>query len=172
MKSSFALISKISLLVAYAILAVAAYYFKNETAVIICDLTKKIFVLLLLKEIFYSSNTLFRKLFFLSAAIFTMGLLFKILHWPYATELILISLLSVCVFIIPYYLKINEPLMLRILKPAFLFTITLFTLMRILHWPGLLPMMLLNELTIVVGLLALIVFPSFTNENNEQGLLK
>jgi gliding motility-associated GldL-like protein len=80
-------------------------------------------------------SKIFRSLFALCIAIVVVGALMKILHWPYANELLLAGFLSTILFYSVRSLLKRPKRWLDLLKWGWVVSICIVSPFRIFHWP-------------------------------------
>ncbi|MBK8847635.1 MAG: hypothetical protein IPO27_14265 [Bacteroidetes bacterium] len=156
----------------YATLAGLSYFYSNNIAGQVCAIIKIFFLFLILKEIVLEKNSFYRAMLMVSISVFLIGLLFKVQHWPMAAEMITVSLFSICIFVIPFYLKRKENPMPRISKTVFVISFLVSILFKLLHFPFSTHISLINEVIFLGGIVAFILSPPGTDGQKESGLLK
>jgi hypothetical protein len=74
----------------------------------------------------------------LVGAIFTIGLLFKFMHWPYAFELLIVSLGGIAIALLEYAIRSrkSKPLTQNLIYPLLGVVYVLGMLFKVMHWPG------------------------------------
>ena len=74
----------------------------------------------------------------LVGAIFTIGLLFKFMHWPYAGELLIASLGGIAIALLEYAIRNRKSKSLTrdLIYPLLGIVYVLGMLFKVMHWPG------------------------------------
>ena len=106
------------------------------------------------------------------SSIFLIGLLFKILSWPYGSVLIIISasIISTLYFVVAFYLFCdknikNQKLSLSITSGIFLSIIPLGVLFKIMYWPGAQNLLLIGS--ILASILYAIIYYFNSKANHD-----
>ena len=122
-------------------------------------------------------NTLLMNLSILGGGMLLMlGVLFKVLHWPYASILLLIGFSIITAIFLPVllFVKVKEATSFKekaiyILGVFALLIFELSTLFKILHWPGAAALILVGSVLLVSVFLPLYTYAQFKKTGNISG---